>query len=362
MTLSPEREQTGPETEGDSRPRGSRALVLVAGSGRSGTSLFTGIMQRLGFHVPQPEVSADVTNPRGFAESKWVVDFHTDLLERAGIQVADARPAAWAKAARVAHDDGVRRRLRSWLDDEFGNAENVIIKDPRLSWFLPLWRQCAEEVGASPRFATVLRHPAAVVDSKQRSYGNWQGDVERTAGWVNQALFTERATREGTRIFVKYQDLLDDWTKEIARAGEVLDLALIREVPASTITQTHEFVDRSLARSRESWEDFEIPDGLRQLADETWELVSTLVAGEDDRARDVVERLEGARAAYVRLYEDAEAIAQSSVTAARRAGGARQSRVVGLARRVPKRYRRKFPLRWRVAVARALTRTAPGRG
>ena len=359
MTLSAERELTAARAEPGSRPAGGRTLVLVAGSGRSGTSLFTGIMQRLGFHVPQPEVSADATNPRGFAESKWVVDFHDGLLKRAGVQVADARPSAWAKTARVAHDDAVRRELRNWLASEFAGAENVIIKDPRLSWFLPLWRQCAEELGAMPRFVTVLRHPAAVVDSKQRSYGNWQGDVERTAGWVNQALFTERATRGGVRIFVKYQDLLEDWTKEIARTGDQLDLSLIREVPASKITQTHEFIDRSLARSRESWDDFEIPQGLRELADETWELVAALAAGES--SQESQERLDAARAAYIRLYEDAEAIAQSSVTAARKAGGARQSRLVGVARKVPKRYRRKLPLRWRVAVARALTRTAPGR-
>jgi hypothetical protein len=360
MTLSAEREQTTARAEPDSRSADRRTLVLVAGSGRSGTSLFTGIMQRLGFHVPQPEVTADVTNPRGFAESKWVVDFHSSLLQKAGVQVADARPSAWARTARVAHDDGVRRQLRNWLGGEFGNAENVIIKDPRLSWFLPLWRQCSEEVGATARFVTVLRHPAAVVDSKQRSYGNWQGDVERTAGWVNQALFTERATRDGVRVFVKYEDLLEDWTREIARAGDVLELALIREVPASTITQTHEFVDRSLARARDSWGDFEIPTGLRDLADETWQLVSGLAAS-DGTSEEVVERLEAARAAYIRLYEDAEAIAQSSVTAARGGGGARQSRLVGIAKKVPKRYRRKFPLRWRVAVARTLTRTTPGR-
>jgi hypothetical protein len=313
-------------------------------------------MQRLGFHVPQPEVAADPTNPRGFAESKWVVDFHIELLDRAGVFVSDARPAAWAQTARVGLDEGVQRRLRGWLSQEFGKADHVIIKDPRLSWFLPLWRQCAKEVGASPRFATVLRHPAAVVSSKHRSYGTWEGGVERTAGWINQALFTERATREGPRVFVKYQDLLDDWTKEVGRAGDALDLALIRDVPATTIVQTHEFVDRSLSRSRDSWEDFEIPAALRELADEVWDVVSRLADADTGGEEELTARLESARAAYIRLYEDAEAIAQSSISAAVRRAAARQSRLVGIAKRVPKRYRRKLPLRWRIAVARTLSR------
>jgi hypothetical protein len=344
---------TTTDRERDKRSTG-RTLVLVAGSGRSGTSLFAGIMKRLGFYVPQPEVTADPTNPRGFAESKWAVDFHSRLLQREGVSVADARPAAWADMARVGLDDGAQRQLRSWLSEQFGQADHIIIKDPRLSWFLPLWRRCAEEIGAVPKVASVLRHPAAVVDSKHRSYGDWQGDVERTAGWVNQVLFTERATRDAERFFVKYQALLDDWTREIARAGELLDLSVIRDVPASTIVQTHEFVDRSLSRSRETWGEFEIPDGLRELADEVWELVSRLVEEGADGDEDLIQRLETARAAYIRLYEDSEAIAQSSITAARRRTS--DGRMIRLARRTPKRLRRKFPLRWRVTVARTLMR------
>jgi hypothetical protein len=331
----------------------NRTLLLVAGSGRSGTSLFTGILARLGFHVPQPEVVADSTNPRGFSESKWVVDFHTKLLDRAGVQVADARPKAWALTANVALDEVVKQELRGWLEQEFRKDENVIIKDPRLSWFLPLWRTCAEEVGAVARFATVLRHPAAVVESKQRSYGNWQGEVDRTAGWVNQSLFTERATRDYPRSVVRYQDLLDDWTQVVARVGEELDLAVVRDAPAQAIVQVHEFVDRSLSRSRATWDDLEIPEGLRTLADEVWELMSGLTE-DGAEAQSGVERLEAARAAYIELYEDAEAIAQSSIVAARRRPG--QSGVARMARLVPKRYRRKVPLRWRITVARALDR------
>ena len=346
-------------------PTTKRSLVLVVGSGRSGTSLFTGILQRLGFHVPQPEVPADETNPRGFAESQWVVDFHTRLLRRAGVQVSDARPSAWARTADIALDDHVRRDLRRWVGQQFGQSDHVIVKDPRLSWFLPLWRRCAEDVGVSPRFATMLRHPAAVVDSKQRSYGGWQGDVDRTAGWINQVLFTERATRGAPRAFVRYDDLLDDWTKEIGHVGDALDLAVVRDAPAAAIVGIHEFVDRTLARSRTSWDGFDIPEGLRELADEVWELACRLSGPEADSG-DLAASLDVARADYIRLYEDAEAIAQSSIVAGRRSGHARQSRrASSVLRRVdrvfPKRYRQRIPVRWRRAVVHALHRAPGGR-
>ena len=41
-----------------------KRIVLVVGVGRSGTSLLAGALGQLGFHIPQPEVTADETNPK----------------------------------------------------------------------------------------------------------------------------------------------------------------------------------------------------------------------------------------------------------------------------------------------------------
>jgi hypothetical protein len=328
-----------------------RSLVLVAGSGRSGTSLVSGILQRLGYHVPAPEVPADDTNPRGFAESQWVVDFHAALLKRARVQVSDARPGAWAITADICLEDEVQRQLQTWLEQQYGQAEHVLIKDPRLSWFLPLWQRSAEAIGVTPRFVTMLRHPAAVVDSKQRSYGAWQGDVSRAAGWLNLTLFTERATRDAPRAVIRYDDVLEDWTRTVGHIGEALDLTVVRDAPAAALRTVHEFVDRSLSRSRRDWGDLALPAQLREQADETWELMSRLADGED-----VAERLDAARAAYIALYDEAEAIAQSSIEAARRRGAAQAVLPVRarLVRTVPRRYRRRIPLAWRQRIVRVL--------
>jgi hypothetical protein len=339
-----------------------RSLIFVAGSGRSGTSLFSGMLQRLGYHVPQPEVPADDTNPKGFAESQWVVDFHTRLLRRAGVQVSDARPAAWAQTAQVTLDEEVEGELRTWLEDQYRQADHLIIKDPRLSWFLPLWRRVAEGYGVQPRFVTMLRHPAAVIASKQRWYGGWQGEAARCAGWVNFTLYTERATRDAPRVFVHYEDLLDDWTKTIGHVGEVLDLSVVREASAQSMREVHDFVDRSLSRSSSDWEAFRIPTQLRGQADEVWSLVSGLAKSDGVADAETVERLEAARAAYVALYEESEAIAQSSIAAAQRtrslaAATATRRSVpiqVRLAQAVPSGLKARVPLSLKRRVLRAL--------
>jgi hypothetical protein len=325
-----------------------RTLVLVAGSGRSGTSVLSGILQRLGFHVPQPEVPADDTNPRGFAESRWVVDFHVGLLRRARVQTSDARPAAWSLTAEVSFDPSAERRLRSWLKGQLAEADNIVIKDPRLSWFLPLWRRCAEEIGIQPCVATMLRHPAAVVGSKQRWYGTRPGDANRTAGWLNQVLFTERATRDAPRAFIRYDELLADWPQAMGRLGERLGLAPVRDASWTALRGVEAFVEPSLSRSAASWEGFEIPEALRRQADSVWELVCRLANEHETETGALLAALDAARASYVQLYEEAEAIAQSSVWATKgesRATTRSASRLI--VRAVPKKVRRRLPGRVR---------------
>ncbi len=181
----------------------SKRLILVVGVGRSGTSLFAGIMGQLGFRIPQPEIVADDTNPKGFGEPKWVVDFHTRIMRRKRVTVFDARPQAWELTAAASAEPEVREELRSWLNGEVDQASDVVVvKDPRIGWFLPLWTGAAAEVGVPTSFVTMLRHPAQILTSAKKSYGTWQTDASRAAAWLNVMLETERATRGTQRAFV----------------------------------------------------------------------------------------------------------------------------------------------------------------
>jgi hypothetical protein len=321
---------------------GERRLVLVVGVGRSGTSLLAGILGQVGFHIPQPEVQADDTNPRGFGEPRWVVDFHTRLLRERRVTVNDARPAAWESTGAAAGIAAVREELRGWLTAQLAESGAVVVKDPRTVWFLPLWMRCAAEAGVPISCVTMLRHPAEVVASARRSYGPWQTDMSRTAAWLNVILETEHATRGTPRAFVRHEDLLADWAGETARVGERIGSPLLAGLDRARFPQVDGFVDPTLHRNRVRWDELDVVPRLRDMAEGTWQSMQVLAtSGDEPHAA-----LDDARAAYVALYAEAEAISQSSVTAAKpRKGRAAQpppSLRVRVARRVPVRYRRRL--------------------
>jgi hypothetical protein len=317
---SPTTDTRGGSAPGDLEPEDyPRKVLFVAGAGRSGTSTLSGLMQLMGLHVPQPEVVPDESNPKGFGEPAWVVEHHDRLLKDAGVQVSDARPDAWFETGRVSTREPERIRTAEWLDGHFAVNHELVVKDPRLSWFLGLWRVAAIRDGAVPVFATMLRPPSEVVGSKQKYYANRLGSAHLAASWLNMLLHTERATREsvadGGRVFVRYGDLLDDWVKVVMQLGEQLELQNVLHAKSEQIRDGHRFVDPGLRRVTQSLADLQLPPKLHDLTEQTWNELNKLAEPDGDTV-EAHATLDQLREAYVDLYAEAEAISRSSVVAA----------------------------------------------
>jgi len=359
-----------------------KRLVIVAGVGRSGTSLFTTILGMTGFHVPQPEVKADSTNPKGFGEPQWVVDFHGRNLRSRRVSVWDSRPAAWEDTARAADDRKTFAELKSWLAVQFVGRDSVVVKDPRIGWFLPLWEKAATELGVDVSFASLLRHPAEAVSSAIKWYGDWQSPASRTLSWVNVMLETEYATRDSRRVFVRYDDLLADWSGEMSRVGEALDIPVLREIPDEVRRQVDEFVDPTLHRQKVTFADVGVPQQVEAMTEDVWKQFTALaVAGGDSAENRAV--LDESRERYHAFYSEAEDIAQSTIHALRPKGGAASSdrgavaaragtsgsagssrgsgadAVIRVAERVvPPKLRRRVPPVWRSRIMRTANKAA----
>ena len=230
-------------------------LVLVSGSGRSGTSSLAGTLKRLGLHVPQPEVEASETNPRGFYEPQWVIDFHKRHLKELALFNIDSRPAAVDLVAHYVESGKPTAELHEWLSTQLGSGQ-IVVKDPHAFWFAQVWEQVTAELDVDLRWLTALRHPAEVVGSRDIAYLSSQSDdlrltkeTSNVAGWVHAALLTERAGRGGKRAFVRYVDLLADWRAALAPVQQQLDLAFNTDLASSEHHDVDDFIEPSMRKS-----------------------------------------------------------------------------------------------------------------
>lgn len=295
----------------------SPQLVIVTGSGRSGTSTAAGTLKRLGLHVPQPELPPTDINPRGFFEPQWVVDFHERMLDELPARTNDARPGVAADLRRVATTSGATEELTGWLAEqvrEVGDGGQVLVKDPRIIWFHETWKAAAAAVGAELGFLTMLRHPVEVAQSRALHFQQGQSDDFRRirqatniAGWVNGAFETDLATRGHPRVFVRYADLTADWRSALAPVRDRLGLSFDADLASSEHHAVDDFIDTTLHRARVAWDDTETLPALRELAQTCWEALNALVDDPDDAAATAA--LEQARPPYVALHDYAEGIA-----------------------------------------------------
>ena len=295
-------------------PTSSTPLVLVSGSGRSGTSSLAGTLKRLGLHVPQPEVEASETNPRGFYEPQWVIDFHKRHLKELALFNIDSRPAAVDIVARHVGTGLPTGELHEWLSGQLAEydqaGDQIVVKDPHAFWFAQVWEVVSAELGADLRWLTALRHPAEVVGSQDITWGEGRrSDAERrvketsnTAAWLNVALVTEQGSRGAPRAFLRYDDLLTDWRTALGRVSDQLGLGL----PLEEERGVDDFLDPGMRRSQLTWDDIVLPDWLRGLAEDVWQQLGALVEDPLDPA--VPAALDTARERYDAAYAEAVAV------------------------------------------------------
>ncbi len=273
-----------------------RRVVLVLGPGRSGTSTVAGLLAHSGFSVPDA-VAPEESNPVGFFEPEWVMKFHLDLLERAGVRTLDADPEAMAAMAPVLQDDSVRERLRAWLAESLEQHDRLVIKDPRLAWFHDLWVDVARGLDQEPGFVLMLRHPSEVASSRAEFYQS--REISAVAGWVNVALMTERLTRGSARSVVHYHRLTTDWRTEAVRLRDHLGLSLDPE-PEVTPHPVDDFIDPTLRRRETGWSDSSVPVHVRDLADSTFGALGEVADHGDSGSR--LDRLDELGREYAAMH------------------------------------------------------------
>ncbi|RYC10408.1 sulfotransferase family protein [Nocardioides zhouii] len=298
-------------------PTPTTPLVLVSGSGRSGTSSLAGSLKRLGLHVPQPEVEASETNPRGFYEPKWVIDFHKRHLTELAVFNIDSRPAAVDLVAAYVASGKPTAELREWLSGQLTapelDADQIVVKDPHAFWFAEVWESVSAELGADLRWLTALRHPAEVVGSRDIAYLSSQSDdlrltkeTSNVAGWVHAALLTERAGRGRKRSFVRYTDLLGDWRAALGPVQEQLELDFNTDLTSRDHHAVDDFIEPSMRKSQLTWDDVRTPDWLREVAEEVWQLLGVLTEKPQDA--DTLAALDRIHDDYRARYAEAVAL------------------------------------------------------
>src|SRR5205823_6064970 len=101
----------------------------------------------------------------------------------------------------------------------------------RLCRLMPLWFPIFEALPAEPRFVLTLRHPWEVAESLARRNG--PKSSKSFLLWLDHTLQAESATRGFKRVFVGFDEVLDNPAVVMTRLEGDLAIHPLARVPAS---------------------------------------------------------------------------------------------------------------------------------
>lgn len=227
-----------------------RRIIVVLGMHRSGTSAVTRGLQALGIELGDNLLEAvPGNNDKGFWEDVDILDINMRLLEHLGSNW-DALPLISPDAINLERLQNFISEASNVLEKKFENASVFGVKDPRICILLPFWKHIFQSLELDTRYVLSLRHPLAVAGSlrrrdqisMQRSLTLWNGYTERALSF----------TSNEKRIFVDYDDVLDNPERELEKIAALAGIAM-ETVDANAIQEyTTGFLTKDLNHSFET--------------------------------------------------------------------------------------------------------------
>ncbi|HLJ66701.1 MAG TPA: sulfotransferase [Chloroflexota bacterium] len=228
---------------------------LVLGSGRSGTSMVTGLLSKSGYYMGANLYPPRDRNPKGFFEDPEINFLNEDIMALSRSPLRRLLPdklfyfqprngqqwlAVVPLGTPVRDTEAIRRRITAQVAHE-----PYCFKDPRFSYTLPAWRPHLRNTV----FVCVFREPARTATSivqgckEQRYLRNlrftysYARAIEMWCSMYEHVL--EEHRQEGEWLFLHYNQVLD------GSAFPLLEHALGARVDAG-------FVDSGLKRTSKS--------------------------------------------------------------------------------------------------------------
>lgn len=220
-------------------------IIGVLGMARSGTSLTSMILNRLGvcFGPEEHLLKANVHNPKGYWEHQIFLEIDTEILSRFGGNWIDppAFPPDWENTHEL---EDLKERARTAIEREFTAMEMWGWKQATASLTLPFWQQLLPTM----QYVICFRNPLDVAHSMQRFVG-----CSLEQGLYLWLIYTKLALKHTSgqqRLFVFHEDWLNDWQEQLQRLSVFLGRS---EAEQDDVTsKVHDLIDKDLWHNRTS--------------------------------------------------------------------------------------------------------------
>ncbi|MGH8559967.1 MAG: hypothetical protein ACRESZ_21440 [Methylococcales bacterium] len=200
-------------------------------------------MRHLGVDLGRSLMPGDENdNPKGYWENEKIVEIHEKLLRSLGYTWHDARllPDNWLTMKVVR---AKKNEIIEIISTEFTDYQVLGIKDPRICRLLPLWKEIFSELGLKTVYVHIFRNPLEVAMSLERRDGF--SSSYSLLLWFFHNVEALQNTSGENRVFLEYEEFLQDWRGSIKKLEQKLDVRWPIEI-AQVATDIDQFLSPDL--------------------------------------------------------------------------------------------------------------------
>lgn len=185
----------------------AKQVIVVLGSGRSGTSLLMQILASLGMSTSGDMIPAKEQTPAGAYEDREIFQIQNEFVSEITPQ-AMPMPAEWQENAKLPQ---VMKQLQEIVTERIAKAATIWgFKDPKTAVLIPLWTRIFNSLNLVPKYILTVRNPQSVVASMQRQYNTKRNVAELF--WLSR--YAEALYNTGGNCFIIHYE---DWFTEKAQ-------------------------------------------------------------------------------------------------------------------------------------------------
>ena len=207
-----------------------RTIICVLGMHRSGTSLFSRLLNLLGVDLGFEEHMIKLTsvNPAGYWESRGIKEINDEILEHLGGSWLEPPelPEGWERSSELAE---LRRQARALIEADFSSSDLLGFKDPRNCLTLPFWQRILGPM----RYVICLRNPVDVAASLEAREDDGAPFEQGVGLWLTYTRAAVAATAGHPREFMFYEDLMADPEAVASRLARFIGQSGSAEVDAT---------------------------------------------------------------------------------------------------------------------------------
>ena len=190
-----------------------KKLVVIIGMHRCGTSLLASCLERLGCSIGRTKnKDKNWQNPRGYWENDAFTKFHNRILAANGVRPFSVREVGQYTEAQLTLYENL-------LKTEFVNDSLMLIKDPRLTFFVDFLREIADRMQLDLRILFASRAIEECTQSLVKAHRRATPQVARTLYEASHKQFVA-----GEMLMVKYNRVLDDCSSVLREVSDFCDL------------------------------------------------------------------------------------------------------------------------------------------